>query len=206
MLNLVDLALATASLAGAGGITLTAGARHLVDLIGPSEHLVLILADGFGMNFLEAIDSEAFAPRHLAAELQTVFPSTTAATLTSLATGRWPVQHAVLGWFIYLPELDAVTTILPYIRRSDGTSLTQLGVTAERAFPLRPMMSLIQSESLSLFPDDIAGSVYSTYCIAGTPRRGYNALKCAVDEVITRLAEAVEPTFTYLYWPKIDGV
>ncbi len=79
MLNLVDLALATASLVGAGGITLTAGARHLVDLIGPSEHLVLILADGFGMNFLGAMDSEALAPRHLAVEIQTVFPSTTAA-------------------------------------------------------------------------------------------------------------------------------
>ena len=206
MLNLVDFALATASLAGAGGITLTAGARHLVDLIGPSEHLVLILADGFGMNFLGAMDSEAFAPRHLAVELQTIFPSTTTATLTPLATTGWPVNHAVLGWFLYLPEVDAVTTILPFIRRSDGTSLTELGVTAERAFPLRPVMSLIQSESLSLFPDDIAGSVYSTYCIAGTPRRGYRDLKRAVDEVITRLEEAVEPTFTYLYWPKIDGV
>ena len=206
MLNLVDFALATASLAGAGGITLTAGARHLVDLIGPSEHLVLILADGFGMNFLGAMDSEAFAPRHLAVELQTIFPSTTTATLTTLATTGWPVNHAVLGWFLYLPEVDAVTTILPFIRRSDGTSLTELGVTAERAFPLRPVMSLIQSESLSLFPDDIAGSVYSTYCIAGTPRRGYRDLKRAVDEVITRLEEAVEPTFTYLYWPKIDGV
>ncbi len=42
---------------------------NLVDLIGPSEHLVLILADGFGMNFLGAMDSEDFAPRHLAVEL-----------------------------------------------------------------------------------------------------------------------------------------
>ena len=108
---------------------------------------------------------------------------------------------------VSLPSrVDAVTTILPFIRRSDGTSLTELGVTPERAFPLRPVMSLIQSESLSLFPDDIAGSVYSTYCIAGTPRRRYSDLKCAVDEVITRLEEAGEPTFTYLYWPKIDGI
>ena len=206
VLNLVDLARATASLAGADSITLTAGGRHLVDLIGSSEHLVFILADGFGMNFLETMDSDAFAPRHLAGELRTVFPSTTATTLTTLATGGWPVKHAVLGWFLYLPEVDAVTTILPFIRRSDGTSLTELGVTPERAFPLRPVMSLIQRKSLSLFPDDIAGSVYSTYCIAGTPGRGYRDLKCAVDEVITRLDKASEPTITYMYWPKIDGV
>ena len=206
VLNLVDLARATASLAGAGNITLTSGARRLVDLIGASEHLVFILADGFGMNFVDAMDDEAFAPRHLAGELQTVFPSTTATTLTTLATAAWPVEHAVLGWFVYLPEVDAVTTILPFIRRSDGTSLTELGVDPDRAFPQRPVMSLFQSESLSLFPDDIAGSVYSTYCIAGTRGGGYKDLKFAVDEIITRLEKAAEPTFTYLYWPKIDAI
>lgn len=206
VLNLVDLAQATASHAGAANIPLTAGARHLVDLIGPSEHFVFILADGFGMKFLEAMDSEAFAPSHLAVELQTVFPSTTATTLTTLATAAWPVEHAVLGWFVYLPEVDAVTTILPFVRRSDETSLTKLGVTPDRAFPLEPVMSLFQRGSLSLFPDDVAGSVYPTYCIAGTRGGRYGDLKCAVDEVITRLHEAVEPTFTYLYWPKIDAV
>ena len=206
MLNLVDLARATASLAGATNIPLTVGARHLVDLIGPCEHFVFILADGFGMTFLEAMGREAFARRHLAVELQTVFPSTTATTLTTLATAGWPVEHAVLGWFVYLPEVDAVTTILPFVRRSDEASLTELGMDPDRAFPLEPVMSLFQRDSLSLFPDDIAGSVYSNYCIAGTRGGAYSNLKCAVDQVITKLHEAVEPTFTYLYWPNIDAV
>ena len=86
-------------------------------------------------------------------ELQTVFPSTTAATLTTLATAGWPVKHAVLGWFLYLPEVDAVTTILPFIRRSDGTSLTELGVNsgAER-FRYVPVMSLIQARITQPIP------------------------------------------------------
>ena len=134
VLNLVDLAKATASLAGADDIALTAGARRLVDLIGPSEHLVLILADGFGMNFVEAMDVEAFTPRHLATELRTVFPSTTSAALTTLATAEWPVRHAVLGWFLYLPEVDAITTILPFVRRSDGMSLTKLDSLVKTRF------------------------------------------------------------------------
>lgn len=206
VLNLVDLAKATASLAGADDIALTAGARRLVDLIGPSEHLVLILADGFGMNFVEAMDVEAFTPRHLATELRTVFPSTTSAALTTLATAEWPVRHAVLGWFLYLPEVDAITTILPFVRRSDGMSLTKLGVTQEQAFPQPPLISRIQTGPLSLFPEDIVGSVYSGYHTDGTPRRGYRGLKRGMDEVIKRTTEAEERTYTYVYWPKIDSL
>lgn len=204
-LNLVDFARAVASLAGSEDVTMTAGSCRIADLIGPSEHLVLVLADGFGMNLLEAMDSDSFAPYHLATELQTVFPSTTAAALTSLATAEWPVRHAVLGWFLYLPEVDAVTTILPFVRRSDEASLIGLGVTPAQAFPVRPAISGMRSRPLSLVPEQLAGSVYSNYLSAGTPVQGYRGLERAVDEVVRRVTESEEPTFTYLYWPMIDA-
>ena len=205
-LNLVDLARAAAWLAGSGDVTMTAGSRRIAKLIGPSQHLVLVLADGFGMDLLEAMDRDSFAPSHLATELQTVFPSTTSAALTSLATAEWPVTHAVLGWFLYLPEVDAVTTILPFVRRSDEASLTTLGVTPAQAFPIRPAISGMRSRPLSLIPEALAGSVYSDYLGDGTPIQGYRGLERAVDEVVRKVTEADESTFTYLYWPTIDAV
>ncbi len=205
-LNLVDLARAVASLAGSGDVTMTAGSRRLASLIGQSQHLVLVLADGFGMDLLEAMDHDSFAPHHLASELQTVFPSTTSAAVTSLATTEWPITHAILGWFLYLPEVDAVTTILPFVRRSDEASLTTLGVTPAQAFPVRPAISGMRSRPLSLIPEALAGSVYSAYLGDGTPVQGYRGLERAVDEAVRRVAEADEPTFTYLYWPTIDAV
>ena len=87
-MNLVDLANATAFLAGVDDLNLTSGTYHLIDLIGQSKHLVLILADGFGMNFVEEMDSAAFSPTHLSTELQTVFPSNTSAALTTLTTDK----------------------------------------------------------------------------------------------------------------------
>lgn len=205
ILNLVDLANATALLAGADDLDLTSGARHLADLIGPSRHFVFILADGFGMNFLEAMDNEAFAPTHLSAELQTVFPSTTSAALTTLATAKWPGIHAVLGWFLYLPVIDAVTTILRFIRTSDGTSLSRLGVRPDRAFPQPSWMSRIQREPLSLFPENILPTTYSSYFVNETQSQSYKHLKHATDKIIKRITEADGPTFTYLYWPNIDS-
>ena len=203
--NLVDLSNALASLAGAGGIALTQGARRLAELVGPAEHLVFVVADGFGMSFVEAIGPESFLPGHVATELLTVFPSTTSAALTTLATGEWPAKHAALGWFIFLPEIAAVSTILPFIRRSDGVSLTRLGVSAEQAFPVPPLVSRISRDRLSLAPADIVGSVYSRYLAGGTPGRGYKTLSEAVDAILGTVADADGPTFTYVYWPKVDS-
>ena len=203
--NLVDLSNTIAYLAGAGDIPLTSGARQLTEIIGDADHLVFVVADGFGMSFVEEMDHDAFLPGHVARELLTVFPSTTASVLTTLATGEWPAAHAALGWFLYLPEIGQVSTILPFIRRSDGKSLTKLGVEPERAFPVPPLVSRIDRATISLAPADIAGSVYSRYLAGGSRRDGYTTLGEAVDAVLGRIVDATGPTFTYVYWPNVDA-
>ncbi len=85
----------------------TRGARLLRDLIGEPRHLVLLLVDGLGLRMLEQRPADSVLRRLLAMELRTVFPSTTASAITSLATGEWPAQHAVVGWWTHLPVLDA---------------------------------------------------------------------------------------------------
>lgn len=204
-MNLVDLANATAFLAGVDDLNLTSGTYHLIDLIGQSKHLVLILADGFGMNFVEEMDSAAFTPTHLSTELQTVFPSTTSAALTTLTTAKWPGIHSVLGWFLYLPVIDAVTTILRFVRTSDGTNLSELGVQPNHVFPQQSWMTQIQREPLSLLPENILPSTYSSYFTNGTQAESYKNLKHAIDKIIRRTKENDGPTFTYLYWPNIDS-
>ena len=52
--NLVDLARACAMLGGAPGIELSHNARQIAEAIGPSDHLVLVLVDGLGLDMVEA--------------------------------------------------------------------------------------------------------------------------------------------------------
>ena len=202
--NVVDLARALAKLAGAEGVPETDVSRQLAGLVGPAEHLVLVVADGFGASFVEGMAEGAFSRDHLATELLTVFPSATDSALTSLATGEWPAQHAGLGWYLYLEEIGAVSTILPFIRRSDAVSLTKLGVTPEQAFPVRPLMQLIGRDCLSLLPVEISGSVYTRHHAGGHPTLGFKTLAEAVDLVLERTTSRL-PTFTYLYWNRIDA-
>ena len=66
------------------------------------RHIILILCDGMGRNILDRHlpDKTCFLHAHQQddVDLRAVFPSTTPAALTTLATAQWPGQHGVPGW------------------------------------------------------------------------------------------------------------
>lgn len=204
-LNLVDLARALALRAGVEGVPLTPGALELARVIGDADHLVFVLADGFGMTFVEALPQHAFLRGHLVAELQTVFPSATAVALTSLATAEWPNQHGVLGWWTLLPEAGVTATVLRFLNRLNGQPLTELGIAPEQVFPVPSVLARARRDVLALFPEQIVDSVYSLYFSGGRPRRSYRTLHEAVDIVVERVRTAGTPTYTYLYTPSVDA-
>ena len=206
-LSIVDLANALHNVMGAPDVLLNDRAMGVKRLIGEPEHLVLVLADGFGMNFVETLHEGAFIRRHLATEMRTVFPSTTPIALTTLATGEWPGKHGVIGWFLRLREIDAVSTIISYIRTADKKSLSELGVCARDAYPVPSRIGKASREALHIMPQQIAGSAYSNYWTGGTPQAGYDveSPEQAIDMAIGHVRSAHGPTCTYLYIPHVDS-
>ena len=149
--SLVDVARAIGHLNGAE-VRPSAHSSRVVDLIGEPDHLIFVLADGLGLSTLERLPAGSFLRRHLAAEITTVFPSTTSSALTTLATGEWPARHAVTGWWTHLPEIDGPVTVLHFTRRSDGVPLEQIGVSPERVFPAPAMAAGQGRDVLALVP------------------------------------------------------
>ena len=202
--SLVDVARAVGQLNGAE-VRPSAHSSNLVDLIGGPDHLVFVLADGLGLSTLEHLPRDSFLRTHLAMEITTVFPSTTASALTTLATGEWPAQHAVTGWWTHLPEIDGAATVLQFTRRSDGILLEQLGVLPERVFPAPAMAAGQSRDVLALLPDEIAASVYSTYLFGRDGARGYGRVEDAVETAVSRVRRSAGRTSTYLYFPHVDS-
>jgi hypothetical protein len=88
---------------------------------GPASAAVVLLVDGLGSALLA---EHADAAPYLAAlttsgrRLTTGFPSTTAASIASLATGRPPGSHGLVGYRIATPDRSAVLNTLRW--RIDG--------------------------------------------------------------------------------------
>jgi len=202
--NTVALARAIASRCGAPDIALSPPARRIADAIGAAEHIIFVLADGLGMNLIERLPVSSFFRRHLAMEMRAVFPSSTAPAITSLATGCWPAEHAVPGWFVYLPDDEIIATILPFIERFSKRPLDEMGIDPRRALPAPSLLPRFTHEAICCMPAHICGSVYSNYVSGGPPQVPYKRLSRAIDTVAGRVRDAHTSTYTYLYVPFID--
>ena len=186
-------------------------AAALAAAIGPARQLLFVLVDGLGCNLLETLPADAFLRRHEQIELRAVFPSTTATSLTTLATAAWPGQHAIPGWFTHLPERGITATILPFVERFSTRPLETLGVSVGDAFPHPSAMARYDRAVRMYHPAAIVESVYTRYqrgeSTDGRERIGvgYTTLSEAVEAVVQGVREARAPTFHYFYLPIVDG-
>jgi hypothetical protein len=123
-------------LAGMG----VAGGEDRLDL-GTADTVCVLLIDGLGDDLLaEHADAAPFLAGLRAGpggrRMTAGFPATTAASLTSLGTGRPPGEHGVMGYEVLVPELDAVLNCLHWDPRVDPREFqptTTAFETAERA-------------------------------------------------------------------------
>ena len=99
------------------------------------RQVVVVLADGLGLAQLRALCAAGDMPfvasiieraerrdRAQLIEATTIFPSTTAAAITTLNTARTPQEHGNMAYFIWLEEFGAVTQMLRW-----GPGVTRRG-------------------------------------------------------------------------------
>ena len=105
------------------------------NLLDGVRQIVVVLADGLGWWQLEKLCATGATPflariierarRREAAQLlecTTVFPSTTAAAITTMHTARTPQEHGNIAYFVWLDEFEQVTAMLRW-----GPAITRRG-------------------------------------------------------------------------------
>ncbi len=202
--NFVDIVQAIASITGALDSEPSPNVQQIRDQIGQPEHLVFVLVDGLGTHCLEHLEPDSWLRTHLASEVQSVFPPTTSAAITSIATGDWPAQHGAVGWWTYLAQLREAAAILPFIRHRDGADLLDCGVTPEAALGPRTILGGMQRSTAVAQPTAIIDSTYSTWFAAGADTLPYQDSPEAADAIAARIRATSEPTFTYWYASTVD--
>ncbi|ELY88182.1 type I phosphodiesterase/nucleotide pyrophosphatase [Natrialba hulunbeirensis JCM 10989] len=196
-----------------------------VDLDG-IDTVVLFLLDGFGYEHWtrDYRDHELLAritDQGTVTPLTSIYPSETAAAITTLQTGALPVEHGLLGWFQYLASADQVITTLPFLTTS-GEPLESAAPAADPddLFDAEPVYSRAADEGIDSYaiqPEAYAESGYSRVSTAGAERIGYGdpaELAATIREVCESSGSGSEssatsartPTYVYAYEPTIDAV
>jgi len=82
------------------------------------KNIVVLLLDGMGISVMEKnLKKGGFFRSHLLHTYSSVFPPTTVASTTSIDSGKYPVEHAWLGWDCYYPEVDENVTVFLNVKQ-----------------------------------------------------------------------------------------
>ena len=166
------------------------------------DNVVLLVIDRLGYQYLDTHGQ--YLKYHCAARLTSVFPSTTATSITTFLTGQAPMQHGLTGWFTYLKEVAGITAVLPFQLRGSQESLTDRRVTVQELYGHTPVFDLLDIESCVVSPGWILNSEFNrAHCGRARPVP-FTDMDSMLDAIARLVQDHTHKKYIYAYWPDFD--
>jgi len=181
-----------------------------------SSKIILLLIDGYGYNqwlgfyrkskfFAEISQKGSVSP------ITTVFPSTSAAALTTINTGFTPQEHALPEWYIYFKEIDMIVKTLhftPLGMRSQDL-LQELGFNPDILYTGNTVYQTLKKEGVKSYVLIKASNADS--CYSKIIHRGSTILPfISYADMFARLAKLIKtekgPAYVYIYLDNLDRI
>ena len=175
-----------------------------------ADRVVVVLLDAFGRVFLERFADHPLVRRLAVCDLDSQFPSTTAAHVTTMHTGLPVAAHGLYEWNVYEPSLDRVITPLPFSFAGDRAPDTLRGVIDPRDLvPSEPCLyERLADHGVVSFvhqPDAFSPSTFDGAVIRSAEVRPYREFADALTDAL-RSVRACERGYAYVYLHAIDLV
>ncbi len=135
------------------------------------NRVIFILVDSLGYNLFTHYLWE-LNKRGSTVKIYSVFPSTTAAAITSIYTGLSPKEHGILEWYMYYEEFGDIIKTLPLSTRDGNVNdeLIKKGLATDSIFKLPSLTSYLKKmelKSYAFISEKYAFSSYSRHMFAG---------------------------------------
>ncbi len=174
---------------------------------------VLFTIDGFGYKqWQEHQAGQAvlarFVERGSVQPVTSMFPSSTAPSITGLSTGLTTQQHGLLEWWMYDRSSDTIITTLPFTFLGNSTRDSLVGRVDPKV--LVSNTTLFQDllvgniKSYCLVSKDYAHSTYSSLVYAGSQIIAHSDAQELFANLTTLLMND-EHAHVNVYWDKIDS-
>lgn len=177
------------------------------------RRIVLLVVDGLGWDQLAWAAEAGVVPtlRSLGdqgglVELRSTVPSTTAAALLSLSTGRTPLEHGYLGYRLYLEEGDVIADMLTTTVAGEGTPLDRLGLEGEALGGGPTLLDGARNhgwEAFAVTRRRFLPTAFTRTLYRGGRLVGYTNLG-EMARTVRRLGQRPGPGLVLAYWDGVD--
>jgi hypothetical protein len=178
--------------------------------------IVVLLIDGFGwhqwLRYAEHYDFfTRVTERGAVAPITTVFPSTTAAALTTVHSGLTPQEHGLPEWWVYFDELDTIAATLPFtpIGARGRDKLLEAGVRPSilfRGTTIYQRLAEAHVPSFTMIRNAYAHSAYSSVVHKGSVTVPFINSSDLLVNLRRRLVEVSGPAYFFVYWDAVDAI
>lgn len=174
----------------------------LDDAMQRANSIVTVLFDGLGERQLATHAPRGALMHHRLRGLDSVFPSSTAPAVTSLAAAAPPAAHGNAAWMIWSDAAGAIIRTLPMDVRGDP----QRAVSAADTWAWQPWAMRARAPSFAILPLEIAESEYSRHTYGGSTRLAYSRLDDIGAMVVHALRACPGGASIFVYLPQFDAV
>jgi len=155
--------------------------------------VIALLIDGMGSRILaQHLPAGSFFRSHMAEEVSTVYPTTTAAATTAFQTGRSPAENGWIGWNQYFREMDDQIVLFRNVGEYSGISYPGF------SWRTLPIITLQQELAAHGIGADEAWPGWADH----HPCRTYQDLLDCLDQ----LCRGKETRYLYGYWDRFDSM
>jgi len=178
--------------------------------------ILLLLIDGLGYDQwlrysrdYEFLD--VFSQKGVVSPITTVFPSTTAAALTTINSGLTPQEHALLEWFVYFEEIDMIINTLPFTQlgKEGQDRLLEIGADPKILYRGKTIHQTLRKagvKSLTLMSRRYANSCYSKLVNKGSTRIPFISYSDMAVNLRESLRKEKGPAYFHVYLGNLDSI
>jgi len=181
------------------------------------QKVVLFFVDSFGwQHWQEYCDrfrtTASVVEKGTLTPISTLFPSTTAASVSTMSLGVLPSQHALYEWNLYIPAYGEVIQSLafsPLGRRASDLCLQQ-GYDPAKLLEVHETVHQRLARngvrSIQFAHRSYAGSAYNRIASAGAEVVGHGTLAEALVQLKEAIAQTDGKALLDFYWASIDTI
>ena len=132
------------------------------------DNIVLMIFDGLGLDQFDAYKAKhsSVLDQYQLPFITSVCPASTPSALTSIMTGKTPLEHGILGWILFFKEFGQYIEILPMLDHADSEMLRPSNYDLLERLKMDNIYQQInranpQIELYKIVPLEIANSYYT---------------------------------------------
>lgn len=179
------------------------------------DKVVLFFVDAFGWRFFEKYKDKypalkRFVDDGTVSKITSQFPSTTAAHVTTIHTGKRVDESGVFEWFYYEPKIDAMIAPLLYSYAGDNERNTlESVVKAKELYPNNSIYKQLGEKGTKTYlfqSRDFTPSPYGDVVTEGvTHVNAFADVETALSDLTQAVKDEAGKAYFYFYYGDIDG-